>query len=407
MPLIIDGVTKIITVPKAYMVLIQSVPNIIYSLDLDSFRRDLRAWESTAVGMLYPSTHTHNTTVTVGGAVLARVIQFVNGWSITFEDGQYRVETGGANSNIGAVVNPNQVSVSTSNSAGLQDLTSLQAASFSNQVAIAPSSIYAGTVFPVGTREFPVNNMSDACKILKSRGLKEFVLLESMAVSAGALSGSILTADNKALVVLTVLAAANVLRSTYSGLTIQGTLDGGSVISGCQVLDISFFNGDIEDCALFGTITLGGGFDAELANCVQDDAAFIPVVNLGGSGQNLIMSNWNGEIKLTNCTNAAQTHQITGTGEVFIEPSFTDGTIEVFGDIKITDLSTSGRVVIVDNTTASLTALAVWAASIRTLTSGGGITLAEIEASAVIAKEATVLSILNAKPTTQAKGVRS
>jgi len=353
MPLSIDGSTKIITVPKSYMVLVQSTPSVIYSLDLNQFRLDLKAWEMTPIAMAYPRTHSHNTTVLVGGASLARVIQIINGWTVTFEDGQYRVETAGANSNIGERVNVNQVSVSTSNSAGLQDLNSLQAASYANQVAVQPSSSYAGTTFPVGTREFPVNNFVDAHTILRNRGLREFVILESMAINSGSHAGVILTADNKALVTLTLGAAADVTRSTYTGMTVQGVLDGGSVVSRCQLLDISFFNGDIEDSALFGTITLGGGFDAEIANCVQDDSKHIPIIDLGGSGQDLIMSNWSGEVWLTNCDDVTRTHQITGSGEVFIQPSVVNCQIEVFGDIKITNLSTSPNVIIIDNSTAS------------------------------------------------------
>ena len=116
-------------------------------------------------------THTHNTTVTVGGAILARVVEIINGYTVTFEDDQYRVNTVGANSNIGEVINVNQVSVSTSNSAGLQDLNSLQAASYDSGVTIDATSSYSGTIFPVGTRANPVNNTADAIAIASARGL--------------------------------------------------------------------------------------------------------------------------------------------------------------------------------------------------------------------------------------------
>ncbi|MCK4501297.1 hypothetical protein KAU11_12425, partial [Candidatus Babeliales bacterium] len=102
MAISIDWSTSVINVNKADMVLIQSVPSVIYRLDLDVFRLTLKDLEDTSDGMSWLRTHTHNTSVSVGGAVLARVIQIINGYTVTFEDGQYRVETVGANSNIGS-----------------------------------------------------------------------------------------------------------------------------------------------------------------------------------------------------------------------------------------------------------------------------------------------------------------
>jgi hypothetical protein len=58
-------------------------------------------------------------TISVGAFELARVIEIVNDYTITFEDGQYAVNLLGANSNIADRVNVNQVSVRSANSAGL------------------------------------------------------------------------------------------------------------------------------------------------------------------------------------------------------------------------------------------------------------------------------------------------
>jgi hypothetical protein len=93
------------------MTLIQSVPTEIRQLNLDTFRLDLRNLEDSDDGMAFERTHKHNTSVTVGGVTLARVIEMINGYSVTFEDGQYAVNLVGANSNVGDVVNVNQVSV--------------------------------------------------------------------------------------------------------------------------------------------------------------------------------------------------------------------------------------------------------------------------------------------------------
>lgn len=101
------------------MTLVQTMPTEIRQLDLNVFRLELKALENSDAGMSYPDTHRHNTEVTVGGVTLARVVEIINNYTITFEDGQYAVNLIGANSNVSDVTNVNQVSVRSSNSAGL------------------------------------------------------------------------------------------------------------------------------------------------------------------------------------------------------------------------------------------------------------------------------------------------
>jgi hypothetical protein len=103
------------------MILIQSTPEI-RGLNLNDFRMSLKDLEDSEEGMPFPDTHRHNTEVSVGGITLARVIEIINGYTITFEDGQYAVNLSGANCNVADVVNVNQVSVRSANSAGLTSL---------------------------------------------------------------------------------------------------------------------------------------------------------------------------------------------------------------------------------------------------------------------------------------------
>jgi len=119
MAITINWLTKVISVPKADMTLIQTDPFEVRELNLDWFRLQLKNLEDSEAGILYPDTHRHNTEIEVGGVLLAPVIEMINGYTITFEDGQYAVNLVGANSNVSDVVNLNQVSIRASNSAGL------------------------------------------------------------------------------------------------------------------------------------------------------------------------------------------------------------------------------------------------------------------------------------------------
>ncbi len=118
MTITVNEVTKVITVPQADLVL-QS--GITYTYDTDAFRLELKNWEASEVGGWRQRTHLHNLPVTVGGTTLARTLEIINGYTVTFEDGQYRVILQGSNNNIVDVANVNQVSIVPTNSAGLID----------------------------------------------------------------------------------------------------------------------------------------------------------------------------------------------------------------------------------------------------------------------------------------------
>jgi len=120
----IEWGTKIISIPKSDLDVVQLVPSEIYNMDLNWFRLQLKDQEDSEQGIHFPMTHNHNTEVSLSGLTFARVIEMINGYTITFEDGQYAVNLVGANSNVADVVNVNQVSIRTQNSAGMVSSTS-------------------------------------------------------------------------------------------------------------------------------------------------------------------------------------------------------------------------------------------------------------------------------------------
>jgi len=118
--MLIDWGNKIINIYKSDMVQIQATPSEIWQLDIPEFKKILGDNLDDELGMSYPNIFNHYPEVTVGGTTLAKVIEILEPYTVTFEDGQYAVNLVGANSNIGDRVNVNQVSVRSSNSAGMQ-----------------------------------------------------------------------------------------------------------------------------------------------------------------------------------------------------------------------------------------------------------------------------------------------
>lgn len=117
----VDWKTRIITVPRSEMILVSSSPEI-RQFELYDFRKQLKALEDNAIGISYVDTHRHSAPVSVGGVVLARVIELINNYRVVFENGDYRVNAVGANSNVADVLIRNQVQLVTANSVGLADV---------------------------------------------------------------------------------------------------------------------------------------------------------------------------------------------------------------------------------------------------------------------------------------------
>jgi hypothetical protein len=149
MAISIDWSTKVITIPQADLTL---VAGSVYSLDVESFREDLLALEASEAGMTYPKTHAHNTTVTLGGVTLARTVEIINGYTVTFEAGSYAVNLLNANNNIADVATVNGVSIRSRNSAGLQVVTEGGSVPTANEnaaavwAAVAEDNVAAGSM---------------------------------------------------------------------------------------------------------------------------------------------------------------------------------------------------------------------------------------------------------------------
>ena len=122
MAISINWGSKVIFVPQADLTPLGGTD---YALDLDTFRQALNDLQDNEQGITYDTTHIHTAPTTLGGVTFARVVEIINGYTVTFEDGQYAVNLIGGNSNVGDVINLNQVSVRSNNSAGLVDLNEI------------------------------------------------------------------------------------------------------------------------------------------------------------------------------------------------------------------------------------------------------------------------------------------
>jgi len=144
----IDWPNRIIYVPPGYLTLVSSSPTLIYELDVDQFRLDLKALEDDEQGMMWSDTHVHSSDRSLSGVDYPPFVEFINGYRIvflpTFVTGTqgvltapYIVRLTNANTNIQDVVmhnpfdawgrdtTPAEISVAPSNTASLVNLTEM------------------------------------------------------------------------------------------------------------------------------------------------------------------------------------------------------------------------------------------------------------------------------------------
>lgn len=351
--LYIDWGNKLIIIPRGYTTLIQEIPTEIRELPLNQFRQDLKDLEDDVEGMTFLDTHSHNTEVLLGGIVYARVITIINGYTITFEDGQYAVNLIGANSNVGDNINVNQVSVRSANSAGLISNQAVEYSSFQGGVTIDINSSYSGVTFPIGTPQQPVNNLEDAHFIMSFRGFdKMFFLSDWTFPSDTYMIDHEIYGQGSHKTVITFEEGCVLGGVEAFDCTVTGFETGIVAFKNCLIKDLgsiglipSSVDVIIQSCYLEGTISLPSNYSGTLTavDCwtVPDILGLPPVIDMGNSNASLQVRNWSGALKVTNCTNESDIRIFLATGEVILDSTVTAGNFLVSGVGTLDNNSTS------------------------------------------------------------------
>lgn len=344
MAITIDWANKIINVPKADLTLVQSSPTEIRSMDLNWFRLILKDLEDDFdQGIPFLDTHRHNTTVQIGGVELARVVEIINGYTVTFEDGQYAVNLYGANSNVGDVVNVNQVSVRSANSAGLVTSQAIEYGEYGGAVHIDVIYGESGTIYPIGTHRRPVNNIPDALLIAAVRGFSTFHIIGNITLDTGDnIENILLVGQNASRTTITVNDGADTFGCEIVEATVQGNLDGGTILRNCVIENLNYINGFVFQCMINpGIISLGGNNTAHFLNCYSGVPGLgTPVIDMNGTGAEdtpLAIRNYNGGIKLIQKTGSGAVSIDLGSGQVILDSSCIAGQVVVRGDGKVVD----------------------------------------------------------------------
>ena len=116
----INWATKEIFIPQSDQ---SFVSGTFYTYDTNAGRIAMNVLNASEDGMVFPDINSHNTEVTIVGAVYAKTIEIINGYNITFENIASSVQLEGSNNNMwdigGGILNQNLVQVIPTNAAGL------------------------------------------------------------------------------------------------------------------------------------------------------------------------------------------------------------------------------------------------------------------------------------------------
>ena len=293
----------------------------------------------------------------LGGGVRVGYTLKLYDWKVKFEDraGPSLISckiTGGnilsvdPNGNGQDVIEPSTytfVTITSSSSATLQELTSIQHSSFNERVTLDITSPYNGTTFPVGTGLQPVNNLIDAKAIATLRGFNEIYVLGNYTFGVtDTLDGFLMRGQSEHQSNINLTNEALIENCIFEHSTVFGYLDGGCTIRHSHVTGgLNYVDGDIHNCELgLGTIVLNG-LDAAFINCYSGvPGVDTPTIDMGGSGTKLSIRGYIGGIKLINHSGTDGISIDMLSGHIILDSTITNGIIITRGIAKLTDDST-------------------------------------------------------------------
>lgn len=347
----IDYPNGIVFVPKATLVLTQSVPKEIYNHSMTQLHEILRAEEDTEDGRPFPIILEYDKGKTVGGVPLAPSLEISDYYVVEYEDGQYAVNLVGMNTNVADKTVVNQVSVRPQNSAGLTDVSVLSNAAYGGEVVYNETRGQAGVVNPIGTLKTPSNNWTDAMVIANDVNAKEINLQGVLTLGDGNNAEyRIIVGSHPLSSTLIVDNASDTIGLIAKNLTFSGDLDGGAILEHCVLGQVNYFAGFINDCALTNNTIFINGVAVMMACSAGQDAIHPPKVDLKNA-TSFSMWGYQGNIELVNCDADIQIN-ITMDGELFIHQSCVAGTFDIYGDCKVNHTQT-GTEIVKDSSTGS------------------------------------------------------
>ncbi len=345
----INPATKVIYIPKSYLTF---VSGILYELDTNTFRLDLKNLEDSSEMIAFERTHKHNTEVTILGTTFARVIEIINSYKIEFEDGEYTVKLVGSNNNFfdSSVLIRNLVQVVSTNSAGLiasaADRKITEDLNYSNGIYLDTSTSYSGTVYPKGTRSYPVNNLADAVVLADRYNIHKILLVGDLTITQPLIGYSI-DGDGNSIIDFnnTITTGTSFMQCVMTGNQNSNF----NMFISCKLTNINNLTGTFINCFFVDTtpLILKGNSSLMFTDCRSAIAgAGSAVFDYSNGGIDMSFRAYSGGISIINSddVNNVATFEFIA-GKFNFDESNTAGYFAVRGVVDDTNINSGGATV--------------------------------------------------------------
>ena len=241
-----------------------------------------------------------------------------------------------------------QVVRTSSSSATLQELASIQFSSFDGKVSIDAVNGVDALVFPAGTAQAPVKTLTFAKIIAISRGFRRlFVSSSTLTIASGDNIDNFIiegfTANTTA-IVLEVGSSTN--DTEFFDCIVSGDASGATFFTRCSIDNLIDFEGTMINCQLDNNLTLlaGSGVATIIDSWSGVSGLATPVLDMGGTGNQVVIRRWAGGLELVNYSDSLDSSLDIVSGHIKLASTITAGVFVVRGMAQLTDESTGTAV---------------------------------------------------------------
>lgn len=266
---------------------------------------------------------------------------------------------------------------------------------YENKIVLDTVNGNPGTLFPIGTNSFPVDNLNDALTLLSTYNLSRIHIKGTLTVSNGEdLSNVTFSADRS--VGNTLIISSGITDHTYvQDLTAVITQDGTMRYTTSVLVSVAEFDGGAKNCLLVGAINIVGTGSNYLTDCDTYTTDVDNKVPIYINDKKLNIIRCRGYYELVNKTGTDTTTIDLVGGIIEVGSGCTSGTIYISGIADVVDNSGSGCTVINSALSNQEITNSVWDEPIASHTSVGSTGYALYNVSAGASPEVIAAAVWN------------
>ena len=217
----------------------------------------------------------------------------------------------------------------------------------------------AGTVYPAGIKQHPVNSMSDALTVASLYELTTINVIGSLTISGGEDLDGLTFQSDRSLGNSVSLINYTSNYTYFNDLTVSGTLTGSTRFTYCVLGELTGLEGGIKNSLITDDITFvknGNNYMTDCDRFISAENTFINI-NIADSDFNMIRGRGNYNIAGKTSTGITS---LDLNGVINIDSTCVSGTIVIAGLTRIIDNSGPNCLVLQANLTNSSIVDAVW-----------------------------------------------